>query len=104
MNVKIMAALVIGPLIAWALLVTRRLRRKQMFAGKISALHDLRRGQRDATLGKKVRRAAIGSAMRARGDGQTIESSDIYRLRSAATSRPACLARIFVSSAPNNTI
>ena len=75
MNVKIMAALEIGRLIAWALLVTRRLRRKHMVAG-----------------------------MLARGNGQTIESSDIYRLRSAAISRPACLARIFAISAPNNTI
>jgi hypothetical protein len=54
MKARTIAAAAIGPLIFLALLVTRRLRRRQVVAEEVSALRDLGNGQRDAD--KSLRR------------------------------------------------
>jgi hypothetical protein len=45
MSVKIIAAAAIGPLIALGLLLIRKLRRKQLVAGEVSALRSLGSGR-----------------------------------------------------------
>src|SRR5450631_4212213 len=45
MSVKIIAAAAIGPLIALGLLLIRKLRRKQLVAGEVSALRSLGNGR-----------------------------------------------------------
>jgi hypothetical protein len=45
MSVKTIAAVTIGPLIALGLLLIRRLRRKQLVSGEVSALRSLGSGR-----------------------------------------------------------
>lgn len=56
MKVRTIAAAAIAPLVFLALLVSRKLRRRQVVADEVSALRDLGNGQRDAD--KPVRRKA----------------------------------------------